>query len=179
MKKLQVIIGIIIFVSVFLPWASVNFGFGFKETAVGTDHSSGILVLIMGLGCAALAFLPNPRFRRLGQLATGVIALIGVAIYWGAATGELRGLGVPVSPGPGFIICIIAAAAAVITAIRRPAASSARVENLTAAQATEISSAIPRAVTRSATVENLTVARETDFACPACGAELHRTRVEQ
>jgi peptidoglycan/LPS O-acetylase OafA/YrhL len=165
MKKLQVIIGIIIFVSVFLPWASVNFGFGFKETAVGTDHSSGILVLIMGLGCAALAFLANPKFRRLGQLATGVIALIGVAIYWSAATGELRGLGVPVSPGPGFIICIIAAAVAVIFAIPRLAARPAGEEASAVAQTTDV--ACPSCGALNAAAAKF---------CPSCGAELRGTQ---
>jgi len=168
MKKLQVILGAVIFVSVFLPWASVNFGYGFKLTTVGTDGASGILVLIMGLGCAALAFLPNLRFRRLGQLATGVIALIGVAIYWGAGTGDLSTLGVSVSPEPGFIICIIAAAAAVISAIPRVAARSARAENLTVAREMEVPCLSCGAL-------NAPVAKF----CTTCGTELRRTRAER
>ena len=169
MRKLQVIIGIVIFVSVILPWASVNLGFGIQYTAVGTDGASGILVLIMGLGCAALAFLPNIRFRRLGQLATGIIALIGAAIYWGAATGELSGLGVAVSPEPGFIICIIAAIAAIIFAIPRLAARSAKQESATiaATQETEIPCLSCGAL-------NAPVAKF----CTTCGAELRRTRAE-
>ena len=165
MKKLQVIVGVVIFVSAFLPWASLNLGFGFKESAVGTDHSSGILVLIMGLGCAALAFLPNPRFRRLGQLATGVVALIGVAIYWGAATGDLSALGISVSPEPGFIICIIAAAIAVIAAIPRVAARSAKEEALAVAQTTDV--ACPSCGALNAAAAKF---------CPSCGAELRGTQ---
>ena len=164
MRKLQLVLGIAIFVGAFLPWVSVNLGFGFNVAVAGTDDPAGILVLIMGLGCAGLAFLPNARLGRLGQLATGIIALIVVAIFLGAGANELSGSGVPISPGPGSIICIIAAAAAVITAIRRPAASSARVENPTATQATDI--ACP-----SCGALNPLVAKF----CSTCGADLRRT----
>ncbi len=111
-------------ISVFLPWASVDFAFGRTATAAGTEMGWGILSLIMGFIAVAVAFLPMlrievPRIEGFVHVAAGALAAIGVAAYWGALEahfGIARGL-MDVSPGIGLILCLIAAAAVIVIGI--------------------------------------------------------------
>lgn len=143
MRKLQVILGLIMVISVFLPWASVE-TFGWKTTAAGIDYGYGILVLIMGIFCVGLPLLAEPKIKGIGHLATGIIALIGLAGYWGTVRSEVGMLGV--SPEFGFILCIIVAIAVIITGISQMVVKSARKEDVLGAGKANLS-------------------------CPKCGAE--------
>ena len=100
----------------------------------------------MGIFCVGLPFLAEPKIRGIGHLATGIIALIGLAGYWGTVRSEVGMLGEEVSPEFGFILCIIVAIAVIITGISQMVVKSARKEDVMGAGKANLS-------------------------CPKCGAE--------
>jgi predicted RNA-binding Zn-ribbon protein involved in translation (DUF1610 family) len=168
MRKLQVILGVVMVISVFLPWVSAEM-LGWETTATGIDHGYGILVLIMGICCAGLSFLPDPKIRIIGQLATGIIALIGVAGYWGTVG---RGLemfqgAVSVSPEFGFILCIIVAIAVTIIGISQLVTRSARKSDVMVGEKANLS--CPKCGTLNTSTAKF---------CTSCGAELHPTQTK-
>lgn len=96
------IICVILFIVVFLPWATAS-AFGVTVTANGLEvdiSGLGYLTLIMSIIGAGLSFVAVPRVRSLGTVVAGILAIIGVAVYWS----RLQGLGV----GYGLIIALIA-----------------------------------------------------------------------
>jgi len=94
------VVSIILFIMVFLPWVSVS-GFGISVSANGTGDW-GVLTLIMSIVGAGVSFLATQKYRALGTIGAGILALIGVAIYWAR-------IGSGVSVGVGLIIALIAA----------------------------------------------------------------------
>ncbi len=115
------VFGAVMVISVFLPWASVDFGFGFRETAAGTAGNWGIFSLIMGFICVAVAFLPMPRIRGMAHVGAGALAAIGIAGYWGGVEGALglaAGFGMlELSPGVGLYLCLVAAVAVIVIGV--------------------------------------------------------------
>lgn len=111
------ICGVVMLISVFLPWASLDYGFGMKKTEAGTASGYGILCLIMGILCAGLSFLGEPKIRGIGHLASGILAIIGVAGYWSSVRSEVGMFREALSPEFGLFLCGIVAIVVVITGI--------------------------------------------------------------
>lgn len=96
------VISVVLFIMVFLPWASVS-GFGITISANGTEHGGGILTLIMSIIGAGVSFLSNQKYRTYSTIGVGILAIIGVAIAWADLGGA--------SVGAGLIIALIASLA--------------------------------------------------------------------
>ncbi|MBN1692960.1 MAG: hypothetical protein JW845_05335 [Dehalococcoidales bacterium] len=92
---------IILFIFVFLPWKTAT-ALGVTISTNGTGDW-GILTLIMSIIGAGFSFVAVPRIRSLGTVIVGLLAIIGVAVYWS----RLQGLGA----GYGIIIALIASLA--------------------------------------------------------------------
>lgn len=121
---LPLILGIVIFISVFLPWVSADFGFGMTETANGMDNGWGTLALIMAIICVLVSFIAIPKIKGTGLIASGILAIVGVIAYWFSIRGELGMFQEIVSPSFGLFITALAAIVVLITGIvyvRRPA----------------------------------------------------------
>lgn len=95
------VICVILFIAVFLPWATAS-AMGITVSANGTEDW-GILTLIMSIIAAGFSFVAVPRIRALGTIFAGLLAIVGVAVYWA----RLQGLGL----GYGMIIALIASLA--------------------------------------------------------------------
>ena len=94
----SLIVCIILFIAVFLPWLSVDMGtFTYTENGV---YDWGYLVLIMSIIGAGVSFIATPRVRSLSIILTGILAIVGAAVYWS----RLQGAGA----GYGLIIALIA-----------------------------------------------------------------------
>jgi hypothetical protein len=120
---LSLILGIVIFISVFLPWVSADLGFGIKETASGIENGWGTLALIMGIICVLFSFIAVPKIKGIGLIASGFLAIIGVIAYWFDVRGQLGIFQEIVSPSFGLFITAIVAVVILITGIvyyRRP-----------------------------------------------------------
>lgn len=120
---LSLILGIVIFISVFLPWASADFGLGIKETASGIENGWGTLALIMGIICVLFSFIAVPKIKGIGLIASGVLTIIGVIAYWFSVRGQLGIFQEIVSPSFGIFITALAAIVVLIAGIvyyRRP-----------------------------------------------------------
>ncbi|MBN1160977.1 MAG: hypothetical protein JXA17_03405, partial [Dehalococcoidales bacterium] len=94
------VVSVVLFIMVFLPWITVSAG-GFSASANGTNDW-GILTLIMSIFGAGISFLANQKYRAMGTLVAGVLALLGVIIFM--ATNVGGGIGI----GAGIIIALIA-----------------------------------------------------------------------
>lgn len=92
------IISLILFIAVFLPWLSVDLGFDTYTESGLKDW--GILTFVMSIIAAGFAFISAPKIRSLGTILAGILAIIGVAVYWS----RLQGAGL----GYGLIIALIA-----------------------------------------------------------------------
>lgn len=95
------VVSIILFIMVFLPWITVS-ALGFSTSANGTNDW-GILTLIMSIIGAGVAFLVNQQYRAIGTIGAGALALLGAIIFMATNVGD--GIGV----GAGLIISLIAA----------------------------------------------------------------------
>jgi len=94
------IICVILFIAVFLPWLSVDVGSGFGIYTENGTKDWGPLTLAMSIIAAGIAFIGVPKIRSLGTILAGILAIAGVAIYWA----HLQGAGI----GYGIIIALIA-----------------------------------------------------------------------
>jgi hypothetical protein len=93
----------LLFIMVFLPWLTVSFkafGYSYSDSANGM-HEWGILTFIMSIVGVGLAFLDDKKYRSMGTLGAGVLALLGVIIFMATNLGS--GIGV----GAGLIIALI------------------------------------------------------------------------
>jgi lysylphosphatidylglycerol synthetase-like protein (DUF2156 family) len=97
------IVSIILFIAVFLPWLSVDLGFGFGTVTANGTEDWGPLTMIMSILGVVLSFLAVERARALGLVIAGVLALIGVILYWI----HIEGAGI----GFGIILALIASIA--------------------------------------------------------------------
>jgi hypothetical protein len=94
---------VILFIFVFLPWASVQ-GTTLSFNGLEVNISGfGYLTLIMSIIGVGVSFISVPRVRSLSIILTGILAIIGTAVYWS----RLQGLGA----GYGLIIALIASLA--------------------------------------------------------------------
>ncbi|MBN1160978.1 MAG: hypothetical protein JXA17_03410 [Dehalococcoidales bacterium] len=53
----------------------------------------GILVFIMSIIGIGVSFIATPRTRSLGVILTGILAIIGTAVYWSRLQGAGAGYG--------------------------------------------------------------------------------------
>jgi len=97
------VVSVILFIMVFLPWITVSAA-GFSASANGTNDW-GILTLIMSIVGAGASFLANQKYRALGTIGAGILALLGAVIFMATNVGNGVGVGV------GLIIALIAALA--------------------------------------------------------------------
>jgi peptidoglycan/LPS O-acetylase OafA/YrhL len=94
----SLIVCIILFIVVFLPWLSVDMvNFTYTENGL---HNWGYLVLVMSIIGAIASFISVPRARSLSIILTGILAIVGSSVYWS----RLQGAGA----GYGLIIALIA-----------------------------------------------------------------------
>jgi hypothetical protein len=114
---LSLILGIVIFISVFLPWVSADLGFGMTETANGMENGWGTLALIMAIICVLFSFIAIPKIKGIGLIASGVLTIIGVIAYWFSIRGELGIFQEMVSPSFGLFITAIVAVVVLIVGI--------------------------------------------------------------
>ena len=104
------VISVVLFILVFLPWASVS-GLGVTVTFNGLETNIsglGYLTLIMSIIGAVISFLDTRKFRAFGTIVAGILAIIGIIIFW-SNLGNF-GLGV----GYGLIMALIAALALIV-----------------------------------------------------------------
>jgi hypothetical protein len=95
------VVSVILFITVFLPWATVS-ALGISISANGT-HDWGVLTLIMSIIGAGLSFVAAQKMIAIGSVGAGILALIGVIIYWSRLS--------VASAGYGLIIALIASLA--------------------------------------------------------------------
>ena len=94
------IICVILFIAVFLPWLSVDMGSGLGIYTENGTKDWGSLTLAMSIIAAGIAFISVPKIRSLGTILAGILAIVGVAVYWS----RLEGLSISY----GLIIALIA-----------------------------------------------------------------------
>jgi hypothetical protein len=82
---------VILFIFVFLPWLRVDMG-SFVYTENGF-RDWGILVFIMSIIGVGVSFIAAPRTRSLAVILTGILAIIGTAVYWSRLQGAGAGYG--------------------------------------------------------------------------------------
>ncbi len=97
------IVSIVLFITVFFPWLSVSAATFGSFTTSGM-HNWGVLTLIMSLVGVELAFITPQKIRTIGSIIAGILALLGVILYW---TTDLNGAGI----GFGLVIALIVAIA--------------------------------------------------------------------
>jgi len=88
------VISVILLVMVFLPWRSLS-GIdlnGFRDW--------GLLAFVMSILGIGVSFITAPKIRSFTTIFIGVLAIVGVSVFWS----RLEGL----SPGYGLIIALIA-----------------------------------------------------------------------
>jgi uncharacterized membrane protein len=92
-NMLLLIVSVVLFIMIFLPWFTVSY-LGFSASANGF-HNGGILTFIMALAGVALSFLeiPTPRYRSMGIIGIGILALLGVIIAMTQLGGASMGIG--------------------------------------------------------------------------------------
>jgi len=110
---IPLICGIVILIGSFMPWASLGIGYGIRFTDTGLANNQGIIAMLSGLFIIGLAFLKDLKIKGIGHLITGGVTILCLISYWSGASGAFGGL----SPGFGFILCLIAAIIVVITGI--------------------------------------------------------------
>ncbi len=94
------IISIVLFISVFLPWYSMSI-LGTHIGSINGFRNGGILTFLMSLVGVGLSFIiVLPRYRALAIAGAGILSLLGVII---AMTDLGGGLGM----GVGMIIALI------------------------------------------------------------------------
>jgi hypothetical protein len=99
------VVSVVLFISVFLPWVSIDVPFFGSITDNGTTDW-GVMTLITSILGAALSFLAVERARSLGILIAGILALLGVVLYWiHIMDTDMAGIGF------GLIIALIASLA--------------------------------------------------------------------
>jgi hypothetical protein len=92
------VVSIILFIAVFLPWKSVEIvNFTYTENGL---NDWGYLVLVMSIIGVIASFVSVPRIRSLSVILTGILAIVGSSVYWSG----LQGAGA----GYGLIIALIA-----------------------------------------------------------------------
>lgn len=94
------VISVILFITVFLPWLSVDMGLNMGTYTENGLKDFGPLTMAMSIIGAGIAFIAVPKIRSLGTIFAGILAIAGVAIYWA----RLQGAGI----GYGIIIALIA-----------------------------------------------------------------------
>lgn len=103
------VVSVILFISALLPWASVGLmGMHFTENGI---HDWGVLTFIMSILGVGLSFVAAQRTRAMGLTIAGILALLGVIIYWAT---YLQGA----SAGFGLYIALIAALAVIYIGVR-------------------------------------------------------------
>ncbi len=88
------VISVILLIIVFLPWKSFA---GLTENGF---RNWGLLVFVMSILGVSASFITGPRIRSLSTILIGILAIVGVAVYWA----RLEGL----EAGYGLIIALIA-----------------------------------------------------------------------
>jgi small-conductance mechanosensitive channel len=96
------VVSVVLFITVFLPWATVS-ALGISFSANGMNNW-GVLTFIMSLVGVGLSFNAIQKMRTLGLIGAGILALIGVILYW---TTYLQGANI----GFGLIIALLASLA--------------------------------------------------------------------
>jgi hypothetical protein len=98
---LLLVLSVLLFIMTFVSWYTFNFGYGFSASQNGF-HSGGYLTFIMSLVGIALSFLeiPTPRYKSLGIIGVGILALLGVII-------AMTDLGSGIGMGFGMILALI------------------------------------------------------------------------
>jgi len=99
------IVSVVLFIAIFLPWYSVDIG-PFGSYSENGFHSGGVLTFLMSLVGIALSFLeiPTPRYKVFATGGAGILALLGVII-------AMADLGGGAGMGFGMIIALIASIA--------------------------------------------------------------------
>ena len=94
------VVYIILFIAVFLPWFTVDMGGIIPDISENGINDWGYLVLVMSIIGVGVSFITTPRIRSLSIILTGILAIVGAAVYWS----RLGGAGA----GYGLIIALIA-----------------------------------------------------------------------
>lgn len=78
------VVSVVLFIMVFLPWATAEaFGTTFNFNGLeGNISGWGYLTLIMSIFGAGISFLVTQRYRSLGTIIIGILAILGIIIYW-------------------------------------------------------------------------------------------------
>ncbi len=92
---LLLILSVLLFIMIFLPWWSVNIGFGFGSASANGFRSWGILTFLASLAGIALSFLeiPNAKYRSYAIIGVGILGLLGSLIAFAAYSGSSIGFG--------------------------------------------------------------------------------------
>jgi hypothetical protein len=91
---LLLIVSVVLFITVLLPWWSVSY-MGLTFGSINGFHSVGILTFLASLAGIALSFLEisNAKYRAYGIIGIGVLALLGVIIAFTVYSGSSMGFG--------------------------------------------------------------------------------------
>ena len=112
------VVSVVLLIMFFLPWVTASAG-SVSESDNGTAYGWGYLTLIMSILGVLLSFVTPQKMRAMGLMGAGLLALIGVIVYWLRMHGDAVLYGVEdfVSPGFGLYIAGIAALAAIVIGI--------------------------------------------------------------
>ena len=94
-NMLLLIVSVVLFITVFLPWWSWSPGYAWASASVNGFHSGGILTFLAALAGIALAFLeiPTPKYRSYAIIGVGGFGLLGVLIAFASYGGYGMGWG--------------------------------------------------------------------------------------
>lgn len=129
-KLIGLIGGLVLLISVFLPWASITGMFSVSYSGIALNGAIGAIGIISGVVCIAATFLTTPNAKGLVHISMGVIALLVMLAVWFSqptiSTGEIpseyweefqRGMEEMIQTGPGFYLYILSSLAVIVGGI--------------------------------------------------------------
>lgn len=82
-KLIGLVAGILLFISVFVPWASVSYMvYSISFSGLSISGAIGAIGIIAGLICALAVFLANPKVVGIVHIAAGALALLVMLAVW-------------------------------------------------------------------------------------------------
>lgn len=126
-KLIGLISGVLLFISVFLPWVSLaSVGFSISYSGIALSGALGAIGIIASLGCVLATLVATPNVRGIAHISMGALALLVMLAIWFSQP-TISTQGVPkeywegmerfVRTGVGFYLYIISSIAVVLGGI--------------------------------------------------------------
>jgi len=123
-KLIGLIGGVLLFISVFLPWVSlVSIGFSISFSGIAFSGALGAIGIIASLGCVLATLVETPSVRGIAHISMGALALLIMFAIWfsqptvstqGVPREYWEGMERLVKTGVGFYLYVISSIAIVL-----------------------------------------------------------------